>query len=126
METVLKVLVCGSRLWTNRTPIERELRKLGPGVIVVHGAHWEGADAIADVVAQELGLIVRRYPANWRGYGRAAGPKRNAEMIAKEHLPAEPINLCLAFAENFSGAHGTSDMRRKAVAAGIRVESFES
>jgi hypothetical protein len=47
-------------------------------------------------------------------------------MLLKEHLPKEPIGLCLAFAEDFSVAYGTSDMRRKALAAGIRVESFSS
>ena len=122
----MKILVCGSRVWTNRAAIERELRKLGSGLVVVHGAHWQGADAMVDVVVHDLGLQVRRYPANWKKFGRAAGPKRNQEMIDKEHLPAEPIDVCLAFAENFSAAHGTSDMRRRAITAGIRVESFES
>ena len=122
----MKILVCGSRLWTLRAPIERQLRRLAPGDIVVYGHHWEGANAIADIIAVELGLVVRRYPANWKKFGRAAGPKRNQEMIDKEHLPKEPIEACLAFAENFAAAHGTSDMRRRAFAAGIRVESFES
>ena len=121
----MKILVCGSRVWTARAPIERELRRLSP-TVVIHGAHWDGADAIAETVAYELGITIRAYPANWKKFGRAAGPKRNQEMIDKEHLQAEPIDVCLAFAENFSAAHGTSDMRRRAITAGIRVESFES
>jgi hypothetical protein len=121
----VKILICGSRLWTHRVPIERELRRLTP-YIVIHGHHWQGADPIADAVGRELGAHVRRYPADWKKYGRAAGPKRNQEMIDKEHLLTEPIEVCLAFAENFAAAHGTSDMRRRAAAAGIRVESFES
>lgn len=123
----MKVLVCGSRHWTKRAPIERALSRLAPGGIVVHGAHWEGADAIADVVARELFLVVRRYPAEWSRYGRSAGPRRNSQMLLLEHLPPkDPIDLCLAFAEDFSVAFGTSDMRRKAETAGIRVESFSS
>jgi YspA, cpYpsA-related SLOG family len=122
----MKVLVCGSRRWTKRAPIERELLKILPDGIVVHGAHWEGADDMADTVAMGLGLEVRRYPALWILYGPSAGPRRNAEMLRKEHVAAEPIGLCLAFAEDFSKAFGTSDMRRKAIAAGIRVESFSA
>lgn len=122
----MKVLVCGSRHWTKRAPIERELAKLLPGGIVVHGDHWEGADRIADTIARQMGLEVRNYPAIWALYGRAAGPRRNSDMLRKEHIPSEPIELCLAFAEDFARAPGTSDMRRKAVAAGIRVESFWS
>ena len=125
----MKILVCGSRLWTKRLPIERELARFGVGrsdVIVVHGAHWEGADDIADKVANAFGFTVRRYPANWTLYGARGGPIRNTEMIVKQHLPAEPIDKCLAFAEDFSRAHGTSDMRNKARAAGILVESFSS
>lgn len=120
----MKILVCGSRHWIHRLPIEWQLRRLAPGDIVVHGHHWEGADAITDTIAVELGLVVRRYQANWKKFGRVAGPKRNQEMIDKEHLPKEPIEVCLAFAENFAAAHGTSDMRRRAMVAGIRVESF--
>ena len=45
----MKVLVCGSRKWLEQKPIERELRKLPPGTIVVHGA-CRGADNIAGYV----------------------------------------------------------------------------
>jgi hypothetical protein len=129
----VKVLVCGSRLWTKREPIERELLRIGRGEstrlqapIVVHGAHWEGADHLADQIANAFGYEVRRYPANWTLYGPSAGPRRNAQMILKEHVPSQPIDLCLAFADDFKVARGTDDMRRKATAAGIRVESFSS
>lgn len=51
----MKILVCGSRVWTNRAAIERELRKLGSGLVVVHGAHWQGADAMVDVRRNSCG-----------------------------------------------------------------------
>lgn len=104
----------------------RELRKLPAGSVIIHGAHWQGADHIADEVARELGFEVRLYPAKWASWGRAAGPRRNSEMLVLEHLPGDPIEVCLAFAEDFTQAAGTKDMQRKARAAGIRVESFSS
>ena len=111
----MKILVCGSRHWTKRAPIEAQLRRLAPGDIVVHGAHWQGADTIADVVAREL----------WaRG---STLPCRNAQILKEEHHPPkDPIEWYLAFAEDFSVAFGTSDMRRKCEAAGIHGESFSS
>ncbi len=121
----MKVLVCGSRKWTERAPIERELRKLppGPGTILINGGAL-GADAIATDVARELGFTVRRYFAKWGTHGKAAGPIRNAEMLTKEHLPEEPINHVLAFAKDFSLAPGTRDMMKKSMAKGIPVEPF--
>jgi YspA, cpYpsA-related SLOG family len=122
----VKILVCGSRHWSKRDPIERELRKLArEGDVVIHGAHWSGADAIVDIVARNMGFVVRRYPAEWARYGRSAGPRRNTQMLSLEHLPPkDPIDYCLAFAEDFSKAFGTCDMRRKAELAGIRTVSF--
>lgn len=122
----MKVLVCGSRKWTRRGPVERELRKLLPGTIIVHG-NAPGADSVGNDVAVDLGFEVRRYPADWTKHGRkAAGPIRNSEMLKKEHLPAEPIDLVLAFSDDFSQkyAPGTNDMMRKSRAVGIHVEAF--
>ena len=123
----MKVLVCGSRKWLKRAPIERELRKLPPGpeTTLINGGA-QGADAIATDVARELGFTVRRYFAQWGRYGKKAGPLRNSEMLEKEHLPEEPIDQVLAFADDFSQkyAPGTNDMLKKSRAKGIPVEPF--
>jgi hypothetical protein len=119
----MKVLVCGSRDWFDRGPIERELRKLPPGAIIVHGAA-RGADTIAGVVATDLGFEVRRYPANWDKYGKAAGPIRNGEMLRMEHRLDEPIDKVLAFSKDFANSRGTKDMMRQAREKFVPVESF--
>lgn len=121
----MKVLVCGSRKWRDWTPIERELRELPPGTIIVHG-DAPGADNIADKIARALGFEVRPYPADWDAHPRAAGPIRNSRMLKEEHLPDEPIDLVLAFAKDFSrsASPGTNDMMDKARAARIFVDSF--
>ena len=128
----MKVLVTGSREWANAAAIERELKKLPPGTIIVHGHHWEGADALADKVAMKLGFKIRRYPADWEGEkertgsSAAAGPKRNSAMIKSEHPDEDgvPFNLGLAFAVDLSRARGTKDCVGKARKAGIKVEVF--
>lgn len=117
----MKVLVCGSRDWFDWGPIERELAKLPPGTIIVHGGA-RGADTIAGEVARRLGFEVRRYPADWDRFGKGAGPIRNAQMLREEHRPSEPIDMVLAFSKNFAASRGTADMVRKAEAARIFVD----
>jgi hypothetical protein len=114
----MKVLVFGSRKWTARGPIERELRKLPEGTVVVHGGA-AGADTIAGEVARELGFEVRRYPADWDRHGKAAGPIRNSEMITKEHTPEEPLDRGLGFTTDLATSPGTRDMMQKLKYKGI-------
>jgi len=108
----VKVLVCGSRRWLDQGAIERELRKLPPGTVVIHGAA-AGADNIAGYVAKDiLGFEVRAYPADWAKYRRGAGPVRNRQMLREEHPDAdgEHIDKVLAFHEDPELGKGTRDM----------------
>lgn len=118
----VRVLVTGSRDW----PEERAWRigraltvvsqHLGQRrMIVVHGACTDregrlmGADRWADEWAVRGGYEVSRHPANWKMYGRAAGPIRNQQMV--DTAP----ELVLAFIRNnSSGASGCLGMARKA------------
>jgi hypothetical protein len=52
------------------------------GILLVHGACPRGADAIAAYAARTPGYQIEAHPADWHRYGRAAGYRRNAEMIA--------------------------------------------
>lgn len=117
----MKILVCGSREWTNKLAILRELRALPAGTIVVHG-DCRGADKIAGYIARELGFEVRSYPADWDHYGLQAGPIRNGEMLAKEHREEEPIDRVLAFSTDFGPGSGTYNMTSRAEKVGIEVQ----
>jgi hypothetical protein len=109
----VRILVTGSRDWDDEAAVRAALTGLvagrpGPHV-VVHGACPTGGDAIADRVAAELGLTVERHPARWRRYGRTAGYRRNAEMVA---LGAD---VCLAFIRDASpGASMTAHLADEA------------
>ena len=39
-----------------------------------------GADTLGERYAKENGFEIERYSADWKKYGRAAGPKRNKQM----------------------------------------------
>ncbi len=119
----MKVLVAGSRSWVDLAPIQRELRALPKGTILIHGA-CRGADNTADYVGRRLGMIVRPYPANWGLYARGAGPVRNAQMLKEEHPDKDGlfIDLCLAFHKDVDLGTGTADMKRRVLAADPPIE----
>lgn len=67
---------------------------------------------MARCYAADHGISAEGFPADWRKYGKSAGPLRNQQMI-DEGKP----DLVVAF----PGGTGTADMVRRAKAAGIRV-----
>ena len=48
-------------------------------IIIVSGCA-NGADIIGERYAEENGFTVEKYPADWKKYGKSAGPIRNEEM----------------------------------------------
>lgn len=115
----MRILVTGSRDWTDEACIEAAFRSISnypEYVTLVSGACPTGADAMAENIAAELGWNVETYPADWEQYGKRAGFIRNSHMV---ELGAD---LCLAFIKNESrGASMTADLAR---AAGIRLEVY--
>lgn len=105
----MKVLVTGDREWDDIKTVIDVLEQLPPDTILVHGA-CRGADNTCAAVAEALGFTVRPYPADWDRFRRGAGPIRNQQMLDCEHRPDEPVDLCLAFHNNFSQSRGTRDM----------------
>lgn len=108
----MKVLVTGSRDWQDRLAIQDALRDCG-ATFVVHG-DAKGADWIANEVAKSLGLDVARFPANWNGRGKTAGPYRNRLMFDM----CQP-ELVLAFP--LPSSRGTWDMVKYAESKGCPV-----
>lgn len=110
----MRLLVCGDRHWEDVATMRRALEALLPFTVIEGEA--PGADRMARVEAERLGITVRRYPAYWQRYGRAAGPIRNEQMLTE----GRPTHV-LAFHHNLAESRGTADMVRRARAAGIPV-----
>lgn len=90
-------------------------REIGDEMVVVHGHCPTGADAIADVWCLRKDVRLERHPADWKRWGKAAGPKRNEEMV---ELGAD---VCLAFIKNKSkGATHCSDLAEAADITTVR------
>lgn len=105
-----RVLVCGGRDFDDYDFLTDVLDYCAPKV-VIHGAA-RGADSLAHRWAQNRYVAVESYPADWQTHGKAAGPIRNAKMLA-EGRP----DLVVAF----PGGKGTAHMVKIARAQNIRV-----
>jgi hypothetical protein len=114
-----RILVTGSRDFTDFGTIYEAIQNAAFGVedrdiVVVHG-NARGADKLARLAAIKLGFRHEPHPADWDGYGRAAGFIRNAEMV---NLGAD---ICLAVFQSGAGNRGTNHCSGLAVQAGIPV-----
>lgn len=117
----MRILVCGSRKWTEEEPIRAALQKYTPTDTVITGG-CSGADTIAHKIAVELKLQTEVYPvssADWKKYGPAAGPIRNQRML-KEGKP----NIVLAFPKKGEANKGTKNMIELAEKAKVPVAKY--
>lgn len=123
-----RILVTGSRFWTDRDIIRDALRNtwhdLGcpTDAILDHGASpVGGADWIAEDIWVGQGFPVERHPADRDPVtGRLLGAARNARMVALR--PARCLGFVLAGARNF----GTRNCLRLARANGIPITVFRA
>lgn len=106
----MRVLVTGGRGYDNKRRLDRVLDLIGPSEIAEGGAF--GADSLSRMWAHERGVPCRTYRADWKKYGRGAGPIRNRFM----HADFKPQAVVA-----FEGGAGTADMIKVARAAGTPV-----
>lgn len=83
-ETVVKVIVAGLRSFNDydlfKSKIEKTIidNEINITEIVSGGA--SGVDSMAERYANENGISVKVFQADWKKYGRGAGPLRNKKM----------------------------------------------
>lgn len=82
---VFRVIIAGSRHYADYSQLRDVCDNLLADkcqthrIVIVSGGA-QGADSLGENYARERGYALKRYPAQWDKYGRAAGPIRNAEM----------------------------------------------
>tara|TARA_B100000949_G_C14020656_1_gene341131 strand:+ start:298 stop:645 length:348 start_codon:yes stop_codon:yes gene_type:complete len=104
----MKILVCGSREWTDKNKIKKELSKYSKEDVLIHGG-CRGADKLAGEVGKELGMKIEVYYADWKTHGKKAGPLRNQQMLDE----GKPDKV-YAFHEDIDSSKGTKDMVNRA------------
>ena len=105
---MFRLLVSGSRTWTDAEIIRMELETIADkykNVVLVSG-HAVGADRIAEDIAVCLGWVVEIHEPDWTLNGKSAGFKRNTAMLESD------VQAVLAFHKD--GSSGTADAIKKA------------
>lgn len=112
----MRIIVAGSRDFNDkalfRDKMDEILAKFSD--IEIISGHARGADTMAEEYAVEKGLMLTIMPADWKKYGRAAGPIRNSQMLDYA-CDGEP--LLIAFWDGVS--RGTANMIVKAKEKGV-------
>lgn len=105
----MRVVVTGGKNFSDIDLVHKELSALPPDTVIINGGN-KGADQLCAEVAEELGLHVRTFPAQWSRYGKQAGAKRNHQMLqAADRLLV------------FPGGSSTANCIAQAQACGIEI-----
>ncbi len=107
----MKLIIAGGRNYRLTSMDIAMLDLLKITEVVSGGA--TGADASGESYAGSRGYPVKRFPADWKAHGKAAGPIRNRQMAEY----ADGVAL-------FPGGRGTESMHREAKRAGIDIYDF--
>lgn len=119
------IIACGSRDWTDAALIYDTLAEIDPRpetFSVIEG-DCRGADRIAGGWAKRRvaqGVHHVPMPADWKRYGRGAGPRRNAAMLMTLlNFQASGATIeVIGFHDSIEGS-GTEDMIERAQKAGV-------
>lgn len=113
---MFRVIVAGSRDFCDYELLESKLDKLlaryDPQDLTIVCGEARGADSLGKRYAEEHGISVKSFPAEWERYGKSAGYKRNVQM-------AENADALVAFWDGKS--RGTRHMIDIAIDHGLQV-----
>tara|TARA_R110000764_G_scaffold211319_2_gene297384 strand:+ start:756 stop:1124 length:369 start_codon:yes stop_codon:yes gene_type:complete len=85
MESTIRIIIAGGRHFNDYEFLKKEASifiseiENGEHIEIVSGGA-KGVDSLGEKFAEEKSLELIVFPANWKKFGRAAGPKRNAQM----------------------------------------------
>lgn len=114
-----RVAIVGSRDWPQPKRIIGYVAFLPIGTVVVSGtepssdpSNDRGVDQVAIRAARKFGFETKVFPADWKRFGKSAGPRRNTDIV----------NYCTRLVAFWDGiSRGTKDSIDKAAAAGKPV-----
>ncbi len=111
----MKTIIAGGRNVTDSLILESAIKELPWQISEVVSGGAKGVDVMGEEWAEKNGIPVKVFKADWKTYGRAAGPKRNEQM-------AEYAEALLAIWDGKS--KGTANMIKNAEKNGLVVHVF--
>ena len=112
-----RVIIAGCRDFNNYVTLKERCEyylqnKMKTHNVIIVSGHAPGTDTLGEKFANEHNLPCELHPADWKHYGKAAGPILNAEM-------AEVADALIAFWNGQS--RGTKSMIELAQSKGLKV-----
>ena len=125
-----RIIVAGGRDFDNYELLERTLEDyirnmldLGStDIIEIISGRAVGADRLGELFADRSNIPVTCFEANWRTYGKSAGPMRNREMAVYASEEGY-YGILIAFWNGYS--KGTSDMIKAAEKYDLEIKIVE-
>ena len=118
-----RVIIAGSRDFDDyellSSVVKEKLRDYENIEIISGGC--AGADSLGEKFAKENGLDLKVFQAEWKKYGRAAGPIRNKAMAEY----ASQVDDCMLIAFPVGSSRGTRNMISLAKDYGLDVHVVE-
>lgn len=108
----MKVIIAGNRDKYDRNAVEKAIEESEFEITEVVSGRAPGIDQIGEIIAAERGWPMKPFPADWKRYGKGAGPKRNKQM-------AEYADALIAVV--YPGSKGTLNMIQQANKYGLKV-----
>lgn len=122
-ERKARIIICGGRHFKDYDRLESTMNevmsKIAPwrDVIEIVSGHCEGADQLGELYAKNHNLPCKVFPAQWKKFGKAAGPIRNSEMV--KYASEAEMPVVVAFRS--PRTKGTNDTVKKATKQGFKV-----
>jgi hypothetical protein len=110
----MRTIIAGSRQ-LDPALVEKAIKASGFEITVVLSGRGGRIDLGGEAWAAAHNIPVELYPANWQEHGRAAGPLRNREMVAR-------AAALIAIWDGVS--RGTEDIIAEARRRGLKVFVF--
>lgn len=79
------ISITGSRTITNYRLVCDAVRESGFKIDKIISGGAGGIDTLAEIYAKQHGIPFQEYPADWKKFGKRAGPIRNKEMADDIH-----------------------------------------
>ena len=114
---ILHILVCGGRHFSDydllQTTIDNVVAKSGCNDIEIVSGHCVGTDRLGEFYAERHNAKLKIFPAEWKKYGKCAGPIRNKQMI--DYISVFEHKIVIAFTSaNTKGTKNTIELAMKA------------
>jgi hypothetical protein len=81
-DNIMKTIIAGSRDVTDYEYVTQACRDCGWEITSVVSGTAKGVDILGERYAEENGLPLFRFPADWTRYGKRAGYIRNSKMAS--------------------------------------------